>query len=125
MTDHCDAIKVVLEKGRVGETYNIGGESEMTNLDVVSKICEILDRIQPRKNGLSYSDLITYVKDRPGHDRRYAIDIRKIKKELNWAPTRDFDSGLESTIFWYLNNMEWVDRVRSGEYLQWIDKQYG
>jgi dTDP-glucose 4,6-dehydratase len=125
VTDHCDAIKVVLEKGRVGETYNIGGESEMTNLDVVSKICEILDRIQPRKNGLSYSDLITYVKDRPGHDRRYAIDIRKIKKELNWAPTRDFDSGLESTISWYLNNMEWVDRVRSGEYLQWINKQYG
>ena len=125
VTDHCDAIKVVLEKGRVGETYNIGGESEMTNLDVVSKICEILDRARPRKNGLSYSGLITYVKDRPGHDRRYAIDIRKIKKELNWAPTRDFDSGLESTISWYLNNMGWVDRVRSGEYLQWIDKQYG
>ena len=125
VTDHCDAIKLVLEKGRVGETYNIGGESEMTNLDVVSKICEILDRIQPRKNGLSYFDLITYVKDRPGHDRRYAIDIRKIKKELNWTPTRDFDSGLESTISWYLNNMEWVDRVRSGEYMQWIDKQYG
>ena len=125
VTDHCDAIKVVLEKGRVGETYNIGGESEMTNLDVVSKICEILDRIQPRKNGLSYSDLITYVKDRLGHDRRYAIDIRKIKKELNWTPTRDFGSGLESTMSWYLNNMEWVARVRSGEYLQWIDKQYG
>jgi dTDP-glucose 4,6-dehydratase len=125
VTDHCNAIKVVLEKGKVGETYNIGGESEMTNLDVVSKICEILDRIRPRKNGLSYFDLITYVRDRPGHDRRYAIDIRKIKKELNWTPARDFDSGLESTISWYLNNMEWVDRVRSGEYMQWIDKQYG
>ena len=125
VTDHCDAIKVVLEKGRVGGTYNIGGESEMTNLDVVAKICEVLDHIQPRKNGLRYSDLITYVKDRPGHDRRYAIDIRKIKKELDWAPTRDFDSGLESTISWYLNNMGWVDRVRSGEYMQWIDKQYG
>jgi len=97
----------------------------MTNLDVVAKICEVLDHIQPRKNGLRYSDLITYVKDRPGHDRRYAIDIRKIKKELNWAPTCDFVSGLESTISWYLNNMQWVDRVRSGEYMQWIDKQYG
>ena len=103
--DHCDAIRLVLEKGRVGETYNIGGESERANNDVVALLCKLLDRARPRKGG-SYAELISYVKDRPGHDRRYAMNIAKIGRELGWRPAESFDSGLDKTVHWYLANLE-------------------
>lgn len=122
--DHCDAIRSVLANGRVGETYNVGGESEMTNLDVVSIVCEILDRLKPRDKG-KYFDLVTYVTDRPGHDRRYAVDISKIKSELGWAPTESFETGIEKTVRWYLDHQTWIEHIKSGEYLSWVEKQYG
>ncbi len=122
--DHCDAIRSVLANGRVGETYNVGGESEMTNLDVVSIVCEILDRLKPRDKG-KYFDLVTYVTDRPGHDRRYAVDISKIKSELGWTPAESFETGIEKTVRWYLDHQTWIEHIKSGEYLSWVEKQYG
>jgi dTDP-glucose 4,6-dehydratase len=105
VADHCTAVRLVLAKGRVGETYNIGGETERTNIDLVRTICALLDEIHPRKGG-SYSDLISFVKDRPGHDRRYAMNIGKIRQELGWYPKESFESGLEKTVRWYLENLE-------------------
>ena len=122
--DHCNAIRSVLANGRVGETYNVGGESEMTNLDVVSIVCEILDRLRPRDKG-KYFDLVTYVTDRPGHDRRYAVDISKIKSELGWTPAESFETGIEKTVRWYLDHQTWIEHIKSGEYLSWVEKQYG
>lgn len=123
--DHARAIIRVLEKGKVGETYNIGGNQEKTNLSVVQTICQHLDTLRPREDGHSYSDQITFVKDRPGHDRRYAIDASKIKGELGWEPAETFESGLKRTIEWYLENTDWVNHVTSGDYRQWVEKQYG
>ncbi len=121
--DHCSAIRRVLEKGTVGETYNIGGWNEKTNLEVVHTICQILDTIKPKSHG-SYADQITYVKDRPGHDRRYAIDASKIERELGWKPKETFDTGIRKTVEWYLSNKEWTQSVLSGQYQHWIDQQY-
>lgn len=121
--DHCSAIRRVLEKGTVGETYNIGGWNEKTNLEVVHTICQILDTLKPKSNG-SYADQITYVKDRPGHDRRYAIDASKIERDLGWKPQETFDTGIRKTVEWYLSNTEWTQGVLSGNYQHWIDKQY-
>jgi dTDP-glucose 4,6-dehydratase len=120
--DHCDAIRTVLAKGRVGETYNIGGNSEKPNIDVVHALCDALQALRPREGG--YKPLITYVKDRPGHDRRYAIDAGKIRKELRWTPRETFETGLARTVRWYLDNAEWVAQVRSGDYRKWIDTNY-
>lgn len=122
--DHCAAINNVLDRGRVGETYNIGGQNEKTNISVVTTICEMLDQLKPRADGLAYRSQITYVKDRPGHDRRYAIDARKIQQELGWTPKETFDTGLRKTIQWYLDNSAWIDNVVSGNYQQWIDQNY-
>jgi dTDP-glucose 4,6-dehydratase len=123
--DHCRAILRVLEAGRVGETYNIGGWNEMPNLDVVHTICHRLDAVRPRADGQSYTSQITFVKDRPGHDRRYAIDARKIERELGWKPRETFESGITKTIDWYLANAQWVNDVTSGQYRQWVAAQYG
>jgi len=123
--DHCSAIRTVLAQGRVGEVYNIGGASERPNIDVVNIVCSILDDVQPRANGAKYSALLTYVKDRPGHDRRYAIDASKIGNELGWKPAETFDSGIEKTIKWYLQNPQWIAGIESGSYQQWVDKNYG
>ncbi len=122
--DHCAAIRTVLAKGRLGETYNIGGWNEKANLEVVNTICQILDELKPRADGESYATQITFVKDRPGHDRRYAIDARKIEQELGWRPAETFDSGIRKTIQWYLNNPIWVEGVVSGAYRDWLQKQY-
>jgi len=123
--DHCAAVRRVLDAGRCGETYNIGGHNELTNLTVVGELCRLLDRIQPRADGRSYLEQITFVADRPGHDRRYAIDARKIAAELGWRPAEQFATGLEKTVRWYLTNPEWIARVQSGAYRNWIDRQYG
>ena len=122
--DHCTAIRSSLERGRVGETYNIGGKNEKTNVSVVTTICETLDQLQPRPDGISYARQITYVNDRPGHDQRYAIDSRKIEKELGWTPEETFDSGMRKTIQWYLDNGTWIENVVSGQYQQWMDQHY-
>jgi dTDP-glucose 4,6-dehydratase len=119
--DHCAAIAAVLAKGRPGETYNIGGMNEMANIEVVQTICDILDELRP---AASRRELITYVKDRPGHDRRYAIDCRKLKAELGWKPQETFSSGIRKTIAWYLDNMSWVEAISSGAYREWIDRNY-
>jgi len=124
VSDHCAAIRVVLENGRVGETYNIGGWNEMPNLDIVHRVCGLLDEFQPGAEGPS-TRLITYVKDRPGHDRRYAIDATKIHRELGWKPAETFETGIRKTVQWYLDNMGWVENVASGAYREWTDKQYG
>ncbi len=123
--DHCEAIYEVLTRGKVGETYNIGGRSERTNNEIVRQICEILDDLKPHVDGKSYSDQITYVQDRPGHDFRYAIDCTKIERELGWMPKHSFEAGLRETVQWYLDNPEWVRHVRSGEYRSWIKQNYG
>jgi len=122
--DHCRAIRAVLERGRVGETYNIGGLNEQPNKAIVNRICALLDELRPDSAG-PYSRLITYVKDRPGHDRRYAIDIGKIQSELGWAPQQTFDSGIRKTISWYLDNTSWIEQVLSGAYREWLDTNYG
>ena len=122
--DHCKAIRRVLEAGRVGETYNVGGGSERTNLQVVEALCSILDELAPSGREGGYRAQIQFVKDRPGHDRRYAIDASKITHELGWAPRETFETGLARTIFWYLNHHEWVERITSGVYRQWIEQNY-
>lgn len=121
--DHCAAIREVLGRGRAGETYNVGGWNEMTNLEVVHALCDLLDEFAPKSTG-SYRNQITFVKDRPGHDRRYAIDARKLERELRWKPAETFESGLRKTVRWYLNNQAWVADVTSGEYRNWVAKHY-
>ena len=123
VTDHCSAIRTVLAAGRLGETYNIGGWNEKPNIDIVETICALLDELRPSAQG-SYSRLITYVKDRPGHDRRYAIDARKIERELGWKPAETFDTGIRKTVQWYLDHAEWVEQVQSGAYRDWVDANY-
>ena len=123
VTDHCSAIRAVLAKGRLGDVYNIGGWNEKANIDIVNTICQLLDELRPDPAG-SYARLITYVKDRPGHDRRYAIDARKIERELGWRPAETFDTGIRKTVHWYLQNQSWVSRVQSGAYRDWVAKNY-
>lgn len=123
--DHCSAIRRVLEAGRLGETYNVGGWNEKPNLDVVHTLCAILDELQPRADGQPYQTQITYVTDRPGHDRRYAIDASKLERELGWKPAETFETGIRKTVQWYLANQAWVNNVTSGSYRQWLDKNYG
>ena len=127
--DHCSAIRRVLEAGRVGETYNVGGKNEKTNLDVVHTLCDILDELAPPATGnlslTSYRSLITFVKDRPGHDRRYAIDASKLERELGWRPRETFETGVRKTVAWYLANQNWVANVTSGAYRDWLGRQYG
>ncbi len=122
--DHCSAIRRVLEAGRPGETYNVGGWNEMPNIDIVKHVCSLLDAQRPRADGRSYAEQISYVKDRPGHDRRYAIDARKLEKELGWKPAETFDSGIRKTVQWYLDHQDWVAQVQSGDYKDWVSKQY-
>ncbi|MEW6705591.1 MAG: dTDP-glucose 4,6-dehydratase [Pseudomonadota bacterium] len=122
--DHCSAIRAVLARGRVGETYNIGGWNEKANIEIVQTICALLDELKPDPAG-PYRRLITYVKDRPGHDRRYAIDARKIERELGWRPAETFDTGIRKTVQWYLEHGDWVAAVQSGAYREWVDRQYG
>jgi dTDP-glucose 4,6-dehydratase len=122
--DHCSAIRRVLEAGKLGETYNVGGWNEKPNLEVVKTICSILDELRPKSDGSSYASQITYVKDRPGHDRRYAIDATKLERELGWKPAETFDTGIRKTVQWYLDNQEWTDGVLSGSYRDWLKKQY-
>jgi len=122
--DHCAAIRRVLETGRVGEVYNVGGWNEKNNLEVVHTLCDLLDALKPREQG-SYREQIIFVKDRPGHDRRYAIDARKLERELNWKPAETFETGLRKTVKWYLANQEWVADVMSGAYREWVDVNYG
>ncbi len=122
--DHCSAIRRVLQAGRPGETYNVGGWNEKPNIEIVKTICALLDELRPRADGERYESQIAYVKDRPGHDRRYAIDARKIERELGWKPAETFETGIRKTVEWYLAHGEWVDAVTSGAYREWIDRQY-
>jgi len=123
--DHCSAIRRVLEAGKLGETYNVGGWNEKPNLDVVHTLCSILDELSPRADGKPYKEQITYVTDRPGHDRRYAIDATKIERELGWKPAETFETGIKKTVQWYLDHQAWVANVTSGAYREWLGKQYG
>ena len=122
--DHCSAIREVLKQGQIGETYNVGGWNEKTNLEVVETLCAILDELKPKPDGKSYADQITFVKDRPGHDRRYAIDASKLERDLGWRPQETFETGLRKTVIWYLEHETWVNHVVSGEYQHWVEKQY-
>jgi len=122
--DHCSAIRKVLEQGHLGDTYNVGGLNEKTNLEVVKTLCAILDELKPKADGSTYENQITYVKDRPGHDRRYAIDASKLERDLGWKPQETFETGLRKTVLWYLENETWVNHVVSGEYQHWVEKQY-
>jgi dTDP-glucose 4,6-dehydratase len=122
--DHCSAIRAVLTQGCVGEVYNVGGWNEKTNLTVVHTICDTLDKLKPRNGRASYRDQISFVKDRPGHDRRYAIDARKIERELGWKPVETFESGIQKTIAWYLDNHDWVTNVTTGAYRDWLNQHY-
>jgi len=122
--DHCSAIRRVLEAGRLGEIYNVGGWNEKANLDIVHTVCALLDELRPRADGKPYKDQITYVTDRPGHDRRYAIDAHKLERELGWKPAETFDSGIRKTVQWYLDNPDWVTHVQSGAYREWVQKHY-
>ena len=124
VSDHCVAIRRVLEAGRLGETYNVGGWNEKPNLDIVHAICDLLDELRPRSDGASYRAQITYVADRPGHDRRYAIDARKIESELAWRPAETFATGIRKTVQWYLDHAQWVANVQSGAYREWVAKNY-
>ena len=122
--DHCSAIRLVLDRGELGETYNVGGWNEKTNLEVVQTLCSVLDELKPKADGSSYATQISYVKDRPGHDRRYAIDATKLERNLNWKPKETFETGIRKTIQWYLDNQAWVNHVVSGDYKNWVQKQY-
>lgn len=124
VVDHCRGIRRVLEAGKVGETYNIGGWNEMANIDIVHTVCDLLDESRPREDGKSYREQITFVTDRPGHDRRYAIDATKIERELGWKPQETFQTGIRKTIQWYLDNPQWVANVQSGSYRDWVEKNY-
>jgi dTDP-glucose 4,6-dehydratase len=124
VVDHCRGIETVLDKGVVGETYNIGGWNEKANLEVVHTLCDLLDELKHREDGKSYREQITFVKDRPGHDRRYAIDAAKIANELGWKPEETFETGIRKTVQWYLDNQDWVANVQSGEYKKWLTKNY-
>jgi dTDP-glucose 4,6-dehydratase len=123
--DHCDAISMVLSKGKVGEVYNIGGRCERPNIEIVKTVCGLLDKMRPSSAFTPHASLMTFVKDRPGHDRRYAIDCGKIEKELGWTPKETFESGLKKTIQWYLDNPEWIQSIQTGAYREWMDRQYG
>ena len=125
VADHCSAIRTVLETGRIGETYNIGGWNEKPNIEIVNTVCALLDELRPRPDGASYASQITYVADRPGHDRRYAIDATKIYEELGWKPAETFDTGIRKTVQWYLDNPLWVSDIQNGSYRNWLDQQYG
>ena len=124
VADHCSALRAILERGKAGETYNIGGNTEMANIDVARDLCEVLDQVKPQTSGAPHSSLIEFVTDRPGHDRRYAVDASKIERELGWQPQETFSSGLEKTIHWYLDNSAWIENVSSGKYQEWISKNY-
>jgi dTDP-glucose 4,6-dehydratase len=123
--DHCEAVWTIMTSGTIGETYNVGGNAEMDNMTVVETICDMIDEMIPDHDGRPRRALITFVKDRPGHDRRYAIDFSKLRAELNWSPRESFRSGLRKTISWYLENRSWSERIRSGAYLSWIKEHYG
>ena len=122
--DHSSAIREILKQGQIGETYNVGGQNEKTNLEVVEALCTILDELKPKSDGKSYADQITFVKDRLGHDRRYAIDALKLERELNWKTQETFETGLHKTVLWYLENEAWISHVVSNEYQHWVQKQY-
>ncbi|SDY82207.1 dTDP-glucose 4,6-dehydratase [Pseudomonas salomonii] len=122
--DHCSAIRRVLEAGTVGEVYNVGGWNEKPNLDIVHTVCALLDELRPQVDGKPYSDQIAYVTDRPGHDRRYAIDARKLERELGWKPAETFETGIRKTVEWYLDNQDWVSNIQSGSYREWVEKNY-
>jgi dTDP-glucose 4,6-dehydratase len=124
VADHCDAIRTVLARGKIGETYNVGGRNEKPNLEIVHAICAILDELRPADLVVPHSTLITYVQDRPGHDRRYAMDTRKIERELNWQPRETFETGIRKTVEWYLGNEAWIREVTTGHYREWIATQY-
>jgi dTDP-glucose 4,6-dehydratase len=123
--DHCSAIRRVLEAGHSGEVYNVGGWNEMPNIEIVHTVCALLDELRPRSDGMPYREQITYVTDRPGHDRRYAIDAGKIERDLGWLPSETFASGIRKTVQWYLNNADWVSSVQSGAYREWVATHYG
>jgi dTDP-glucose 4,6-dehydratase len=125
VTDHCEAIWIIMQSGKRGETYNIGGNSEMENIVIVEMICDLLDEMLPLAGKRSRRELITFVKDRPGHDRRYAIDFTKLHRTLGWSPGESFPTGLRKTIRWYLDHTSWIERIKTGEYQQWIKEHYG
>jgi len=124
VVDHCNAICAVLERGRIGESYNIGGRNERTNIEVVDMLCDLLDELRPRANGQSYRELKAFVGDRPGHDRRYAIDASKVEREIGWRPAETFATGLRKTVQWYLDNPQWIADVQGGQYREWMKKNY-